>query len=385
MKPFERKQNLLQFRSGCVHHLHIAISIKFPLQSLVIHISHIAKNRPFSPGAVMFSKAPGHTSKTIRISAIQLILIIQVKSISKGLFRGPCPFQNLLPPIHPHIAMHLSLNNHLLLSSIPVRIMSFGALKFFKGIEILASVFFVGFQCLLRPIRNGLKRIIFLIIEYKIHANYGIRQADGTYKAFDFDPDKALAGKLVSFYKPEFFTRADTGIKTLADTKGHSFCFTSAGSTSGGIITRAIFQSMGINPDTDFNGPGIYAGGHDKAAISVYDSTCDAGVAFMDILTDKPTNLQAKFPDIATKVQVFAVGDRIPNDGLQFVHGFDPTKEKLTVDALMAMMADPAGNAVVYSIYAYNGFEPANFDKYYGPFQDLLKKAGVDVSKLVKQ
>jgi phosphonate transport system substrate-binding protein len=215
--------------------------------------------------------------------------------------------------------------------------------------------------------------------------NYGIRQADGTYKAFDFDPDKALAGKLVSFYKPEFFTRADTGIKTLADTKGHSFCFTSAGSTSGGIIPRAIFQSMGINPDTDFNGPGIYAGGHDKAAISVYDGTCDAGVAFMDILTDKPTNLQAKFPDIATKVQVFAVGDRIPNDGLQFVHGFDPTKEKLTVDALMAMMADPAGNAVVYSIYAYNGFEPANFDKYYGPFQDLLKKAGVDVSTLVKQ
>jgi phosphonate transport system substrate-binding protein len=212
---------------------------------------------------------------------------------------------------------------------------------------------------------------------------YGVRKADGSYTAFDFDPDKALAGKLTSFYKPEFFTRDDTGIKSLADVKGHSFCFTTAGSTSGGIIPRAIFQSLGINPDTDMQS--TFAGGHDKAAIAVYQKDCDAGVAFMDILTDSATNLQGKFPDIAQVDKVFAVGDRIPNDGLQFVKGFDPTKEKLIVDALMAMMADKAGNAVVKSIYNYDAFEPANFDKYYGPFQELLKKAGVDVSTLVKQ
>lgn len=212
---------------------------------------------------------------------------------------------------------------------------------------------------------------------------YGVLQADGTYKAFDFDPDKALAGQLTSFYKPEFFTRADTGIKTLQDVKGHSFCFTTAGSTSGGIIPRAIFQSLKINPDTDMKS--TFAGGHDKAAIGVYQGDCDAGVAFMDILTDSATNLQSKFPDITQKVQVFAVGDRIPNDGLQFIKGFDPKMESITVDALMAMMADPGGNAVVKSIYNYDAFEKANFDTYYGPFQELLKKAGIDVSKLVKQ
>ncbi len=213
--------------------------------------------------------------------------------------------------------------------------------------------------------------------------NYGILQKDGTYTAFPFDPDKALAGQLVSFYKPEFFTRADTGIKTLEDVKGHSFCFTTAGSTSGGIIPRAMFMAMGINPDTDMQS--TYAGGHDKAAIAVYNGDCDAGVAFMDILTDSATNLQAKFPDITTKVQVFAVGQRIPNDGLQFVHGFDPAKESLIVAALQAMMQDPGGHAVVKSIYNYDGFEQADFSKYYGPFQDLLKKAGIDVSTLVKQ
>ncbi|MGZ6316152.1 MAG: phosphate/phosphite/phosphonate ABC transporter substrate-binding protein [Anaerolineales bacterium] len=212
---------------------------------------------------------------------------------------------------------------------------------------------------------------------------YGVRAKDGSYSAFDFDPDKATAGQLASFYKPEFFTRDETGIKSLADAKGHTFCFTSAGSTSGGIIPRAMFAAMGIDPDKDLQS--TYAGGHDKAAIAVYQGDCDAGVAFMDILTDSATDLQSKFPDITQKVKVFAVGERIPNDGLQFVKDFDPAMKAITVDALLAMMADPGGNAVVKSIYNYDAFEKTDFDTTYAPFQELLKKAGVDVSKLVKQ
>jgi phosphonate transport system substrate-binding protein len=212
---------------------------------------------------------------------------------------------------------------------------------------------------------------------------YGYQPTPGNFQAFDFDPDKALAGQLTSFYKPEYFTRADTGIKTLQDVKGHTFCFTTAGSTSGGIIPRAELKALGIDPDKDIKG--TYSGGHDKAAIAVYQGDCDAGVAFMDILTDVPTNLKGKFPDITDKVKVFAVGARIPNDGLQYVKDLDPAIKSITTAALMAMMADPGGNAVVYSIYAYNNFEQADYTKYYAPFEALLQKAGVDVSKLVKQ
>ena len=96
-------------------------------------------------------------------------------------------------------------------------------------------------------------------------------------------------------------------------------------------------------------------------------------------------NLPAKYPDITDKVKVFAVGDRIPNDGLQFVKDFDPKMKSLVVDALQAMMKDPGGNAVVKSIYSYDAFETADYAKYYAPFEDLLKKAGIDVSSLVKQ
>ncbi len=212
---------------------------------------------------------------------------------------------------------------------------------------------------------------------------YGVLKADKTYTAFDFDPDKAMAGQLTSYYKPEYYTKTGSGIKTLADAKGKSFCFTSASSTSGGIIPRAVFKAMGIDPDKDMKSS--YAGGHDKAAIAVYDGTCDAGVAFMDVLTDAATNLAGKFPDIAQKVTVFAVGDRIPNDGLQAVKGLDPKIRDITVEALLAMMADPTQNAVVKGIYNYDAFEKADYAKYYGPFNETLKKAGIDVASLVRK
>ena len=212
---------------------------------------------------------------------------------------------------------------------------------------------------------------------------YGPKKADGTYFAFDFDPDKALAGQLASFYKPEYFTKADSGITKLEDVKGKRMCFTSASSTSGGIIPRASFKALGIDPDKDLQS--TYAGGHDKSAIAVYQGDCDAGVAFMDVLTDSATNLQGKFPDIAEKVKVFMVGDRIPNDGLQYIKGLDPKIKAITTEALLEMMKDPAGNAVVKSIYSYDAFEVTDFATAYGPFNELLKKAGIDVSKLVKQ
>ena len=212
---------------------------------------------------------------------------------------------------------------------------------------------------------------------------YGVPLPDGKYLTYDFDPDKALAGQMTAYYKPEYFTRTGSGIKSLQDVKGKTFCFTSASSTSGAIIPRISFKALGIDPDKDIRSS--YAGGHDKAAIAVYQGDCEAGVAFMDILTNVPTNLVGKFPDIQQKVTVFAVGDRIPNDGMQFAKNLDPKIKTATTDALLAMMDDPGGRLVVKSIYNYDGLQRATYEQYYTPFADLLKKAGVDVASLVKQ
>src|SRR5512143_60622 len=143
------------------------------------------------------------------------------------------------------------------------------------------------------------------------------------YATNDLDPDKALGGELEPFYKGQFIAGADKGIKSFADLKGKSFCFVDPNSTSGYIVPRIILKANGIDPDTDFSAT-QNAGSHPNVAIAVYKGDCDAGVTFINVLTDASANLAATYPDITTKVTVFADTDRIPNDGMQFIKSLDP-------------------------------------------------------------
>ena len=202
------------------------------------------------------------------------------------------------------------------------------------------------------------------------------------YATNDVDPDKADKDKLVPYYKGEFLAKKDSGIKTLADLKGKTFCFVDPNSTSGYIIPRIIFKANGIDPDKDFKAS-QNAGGHDKVAISVYKGDCDAGIAYIDILTDGAAKLADKYPDINTKVGAFMDTDKIPNDGVQVTKDLDPKIKTAVVKGLLAMAQDPGGAAVLASLYNVNKFQEIDAH-FYDDFAKLLKDAGVDPASLVK-
>jgi phosphonate transport system substrate-binding protein len=164
--------------------------------------------------------------------------------------------------------------------------------------------------------------------------------------------------------------------------KGKTFCFVDPNSTSGYIIPRIILGANGINPDKDLKAT-TNAGSHNNVGIAVYKGDCDAGSTFIDITTDAAANLKATYPDIATKVVPFYITDRIPNDGVQVIKGLDPKITEATVNGLIAMAKDPDGNKVLVSLYTINDFQKID-SSFYKPFADILKKAGVDPSSLVK-
>lgn len=211
---------------------------------------------------------------------------------------------------------------------------------------------------------------------------YGYEVSEGKWVAYDFDPDKDLASKITPYYKAEFLARKDANVKTLDDLKGKTFCFTSAGSTSGNIVPRIMLKARGIDPDKDMKS--TFAGGHDKAAIAVYQGDCQAGVTFMDTLTDRSLKLYEKFPDISQKVAAFALSDRIPNDGVQYVKDLDPRIKASTTKALLEIAQDPAGKQLLKDLYNIDGFEQVGYAKYYQPFEDLLRKAGADPAQYVR-
>ena len=192
---------------------------------------------------------------------------------------------------------------------------------------------------------------------------------------------RTLTGEMEPFYKAEFIAGVDTGINSLADVKGKTFCFVEASSTSGYVIPNIMFKAIGIDSEKDFTYQ--FAGGHDKVAIAVYNGDCDAGVVWTDILTDETADLKAAYPDIAEKVKIFAVSERIPNDGVQFISSLDPSYKAAIIQGLLAMTKDPGGAYILKSLYGINGYLEVEAD-YYQPFLEVLKAAGVDPADLVK-
>jgi phosphonate transport system substrate-binding protein len=216
-------------------------------------------------------------------------------------------------------------------------------------------------------------------------AKYGVTPAlvaIRKYATNDLDPDKVLGGELQPFYKAQFIANVDSGIDSFDDLKGKTFCFVDPNSTSGYIIPRIILAANGINPDTDFAAT-QNAGSHPNVAIAVYQGDCDAGVTFINVLTDTSANLQATYPDITDKVKVFAVSDRIPNDGLQFIQSLNPELKAVIVQGLLAMAEDPGGKAVLKSLYNYDAFQEVD-PTFYNDFLAVLQAAGVDPATLVK-
>ena len=188
-------------------------------------------------------------------------------------------------------------------------------------------------------------------------------------------------GKLENFYQGQFIANKASNIKTIADLKGKTFCFVDPNSTSGYIIPVIVLKANGIDPDVDLKGT-QNAGSHDNVAIAVYKGDCDAGATFVDVRTDsKP--IKENYPDILDKVDAFYITDNIPNDGLQVAKGVDPALTDATVNGLLFISNDPGGNAMLRNLYSYGGLEKVGPD-FYNAFAELMKKAGVDPSSLVK-
>jgi len=176
-------------------------------------------------------------------------------------------------------------------------------------------------------------------------------------------------------YTGQIIAGADTGINSLADIKGKTFCATEPTSTSGWIIPSVMLRAAGLNLDTDITV--TYAGGHDAAVLGVYNGECEAGASFVDART----LIETDHPDVMDKVKVVEVSIDIPNDGVQFVNSFDPEMKQQIVDALLAIAATDTGKEALNAAYQWDGLE-AHGNEFYDPFRQLLDAAGIKAADL---
>ncbi len=214
---------------------------------------------------------------------------------------------------------------------------------------------------------------------------YGIEPALAVVRKLavnDISPDKDLAGTMQPYYRGQFIASVDSGITKLEDLAGKNFCFVDPNSTSGYIVPNIILKAAGLDSEAgDFTATN--AGSHNNVAIAVYKGDCDAGVTYINVITDESADLAATYPDIAEKVVPFFDTDPIPNDGVQFVKNFDPDLKAQIVAAMLKMAEDPDGAQLLKDLYNINGLvaiEPTFYDE----FAATMAAAGVDPASLVE-
>jgi phosphonate transport system substrate-binding protein len=234
-----------------------------------------------------------------------------------------------------------------------------------------------------------------LVIEPLVATEYA-----GVIEAMCSDPAKAQIGSLATFayilasergcaevgmvaqrfgssyYNGQIYTRADSGIETIADLAGKTFCRPDPLSTSGWIIPSITLKANGIDPDTDL-AQVVDAGSHDAAVAGVYNGDCDAGSSYVDART----TIEEDYPDVMDVIKVIEISVNIPNDGVQFVPSFPAEMRQQIIDALMKIAGTEDGLTALDTAYQWGGLEAVD-DTFYDPFRQVLDAAGVSVEEL---
>jgi phosphonate transport system substrate-binding protein len=178
-------------------------------------------------------------------------------------------------------------------------------------------------------------------------------------------------------YNGQIFVRADSGIATIEDLAGKTFCRPDPLSTSGWIIPSITIQSYGLNPNTDL-AEVVDAGGHEGAILGVYNGDCDAGSSYVDARS----GMEDEYDDIMEVLRVIEVSVDIPNDGVQFHPSVSDEIRDPIVQALLSIHESEEGLAAMEEAYEWTKLV-AKDDTFYDPFRQVLDAAGVDVESFL--
>ena len=180
-------------------------------------------------------------------------------------------------------------------------------------------------------------------------------------------------------YSGQIYVRADSGITSVAELAGKTWCRADPTSTSSWVIPTIYLKAAGIDPDTDL-AQVVDAGSHEAAVAGVYNGDCDAGGSYIDARTrvEGKEGLEGTYDDIMDAIVILETFAGIPNDGVQFVPSLDAEMREKITSALLAIAETEEGQEALNIAYQWNALERHD-DTYYDQFRQFLDAAGVNV------
>ena len=183
-------------------------------------------------------------------------------------------------------------------------------------------------------------------------------------------------GKTVTYWA-SLVTYPSSGIKTVADIRGHSFAFSDAASTSGHLFPAYGLRKAGLDPDKDIKA--IYAGSHTASFEAIYNHKVDAGELNSEQLESATQRGHYKDGDLVFLWK----SDPIPTDPFAVRGDMPDAFKKKLADAVQHLdltSLDPADRKILVGA-GITQLVPQT-DQAYDLIRDLVKTLNIDLAKL---
>jgi len=167
-------------------------------------------------------------------------------------------------------------------------------------------------------------------------------------------------------YSGQIFVHADSGLTSLDEMAGKTYCRGDNTSTSSWIIPSILLKGAGIDPATDLSDI-VDTNSHDANVAGVYTGQCDLGGSYIDART----RIEEDYPDVMDVVVVIETFEGIPNDGVQYQKDFPPELATQINTALLAIAETEAGQDALDIAYQWGGLVELG-DDFYDGFRQFL-------------
>ncbi|MDZ5699670.1 phosphate/phosphite/phosphonate ABC transporter substrate-binding protein [Chelativorans sp. M5D2P16] len=170
-------------------------------------------------------------------------------------------------------------------------------------------------------------------------------------------------------YTLQVYTRKDSGIDEMTDLKGKRVAHTSPTSNSGNQAPRALFPSLGVVPDEDYEV--TYSGSHDQSMLGVVAGDYDAAPVASEVV-ERMADRDLYDPE---EVKIVWESDPFPTTSYTYAHNLDPQLVEKIKEAFFSF--DFEGTALGEEFTGVSKFVPVTYEKDWAVIREIQKANGV--------
>ncbi|PLX35763.1 MAG: phosphate/phosphite/phosphonate ABC transporter substrate-binding protein [Hyphomicrobiales bacterium] len=175
-------------------------------------------------------------------------------------------------------------------------------------------------------------------------------------------------------YRLQLITHKSTDIKKITDMKGRKVAHVTPSSNSGNQAPRALFKSMGVEPDVDYKV--IYSGKHDNSIMGVANKDYDAAPVASSVLDRMDDKGVVNKEDL----RIIWQSKLFPTTSYGFVHNLTPELQKKITEAFLTF--DWKGTALEKEFGKKSDrFIPITFKEHWSDIRTIQETNGTKYSQ----